>query len=402
MFGVGKERSTSQKKSSRNIGFTPKLETLENREVMSGMGLSPSTILHIWRPSPGWSLINSLPDTPVRTSALNDYQRDGYLCNDMLDIFSQGSSGYTNLTWTEYSSFQTLVNNSGTVGMPIYVENLAYKAITTANDELKADLKSLYLDKVSQTVINYFIAHETLNLARDLHYEVNDFFLGKDHPYATYVSNGQTMTATYTQVNLPLFSASGPRYQDVAQGSVGDCWLMASLAEVADRQPSIIQDMFIDNGDGTFTAHLYAGGSGWDYLTVDNYLPNGGNLFDHPQGNLWAALAEKAYVQENGTGLVGSSNKGVDSYQALSGGWPQWAINAITCLSANSYSSMTGVAAAWQRGDLVVLCTGSSPASSSVVPDHCYALAAITPSALALPRSDSTRCSTRGGSTAAR
>jgi hypothetical protein len=376
MFGFSNKPVGTQKHTIRKCAFVPKIEALESREVMSTLGtIQPSIIVHIWRPSSGWILINSLPDTPVRTAALADYGRDGYLSrNDMLDVFSQGSSGYTNLTPTEFSSLQTLVNNAGTVGMPLYVQNLTYKAVNGAHDQLQADLKSLYLDHVSQTVINYFISHENFELARDLRDQVNIDLLGHNHPYATYTNgNGQTVSATYTQVNLPLFSAGGPTYQDVAQGSVGDCWLMSSLAEVAARNPAIIQNMFIDNGDGTFTVQLYAGGPGWDYLTVDKYLPNGGSVFDHPQGNLWAALAEKAYAQENGTGLIGSSNKGVESYQALNGGWPSWALSAITCLSPTSIS-MSNVATAWQAGSFVVLCTPGSPASSAIVPDHCYAM----------------------------
>ena len=52
-----------------------------------------------------------------------------------------------------------------------------------------------------------------------------------DHPAAA---------AAYTPVSGSLFGADGPSYLDVHQGDVGDCWLMASLAEVAARDPADI------------------------------------------------------------------------------------------------------------------------------------------------------------------
>ena len=56
-----------------------------------------------------------------------------------------------------------------------------------------------------------------------------------DHPAAA---------TAYSPVSGSLFGANGPSYLDVQQGHVGDCWLMASLAEVAARDPSDIQNMF--------------------------------------------------------------------------------------------------------------------------------------------------------------
>ena len=63
-----------------------------------------------------------------------------------------------------------------------------------------------------------------------------------DHPAAD---------TAYSPVSGSLFGANGPSYLDVHQGAVGDCWLMASLAEVAARNPSDIQNMFTDLGSTT-------------------------------------------------------------------------------------------------------------------------------------------------------
>jgi len=43
---------------------------------------------------------------------------------------------------------------------------------------------------------------------------------------------------------LPLYGPSrGPRYEDVRQINLGDCWLMAALASVANTQPDTIREM---------------------------------------------------------------------------------------------------------------------------------------------------------------
>jgi hypothetical protein len=197
-----------------------------------------------------------------------------------------------------------------------------------------------------------------------------------DHPLAA---------TAYTPVYGTLFGAGGPSYLDVQQGAVGDCWLEASLAEVAARNPADIQNMFsyagttVENGT---TVSLYyvrffdsSGYSHW--FLVDTELPSGGGYYDHPaNGVLWVALAEKAYAQANAAGVVTTSYAYSDSYGALNGGWPDWALQAITGYSAGRYSiNPSDVASAWNAGELVVLCT-NSPSSSLIVPSHCYALVA--------------------------
>src|SRR5579862_1819590 len=68
--------------------------------------------------------------------------------------------------------------------------------------------------------------------------ELNEFvdkcFLGMDHPVAS---------GNYTNVVGNLFVNGTPSYLNVHQGQVGDCWLLASLAEVAAREPSVIKNM---------------------------------------------------------------------------------------------------------------------------------------------------------------
>ena len=139
--------------------------------------------------------------------------------------------------------------------------------------------------------------------------------------------------------SAPLFNSGGPSYLDVSQGALGDCWLMASLAEVAARAPQDIRNMFtydgtiVDSGAtvGLYTVRFFNTSGSPVYIQVDTELPSGGEYYDHVDNALgtsalWVALAEKAYAVANGLGYVTSSNENQDSFDALNDGWPSWAL----------------------------------------------------------------------------
>ncbi len=198
---------------------------------------------------------------------------------------------------------------------------------------------------------------------------------GVNHPAAA---------TAYKPVNGSLFGPNGPSYLDVQQGYVGDCWLVASLAEVAARDPEDIVNMFtpfgttVENGStvSVYAVRLFNSAGVAEYFTVDTELPSRGNYYDRPaDGVLWVALAEKAYAEANGFGMVTTGCEGRDSYNALSGGYPSWALQAITGQSASDVSiNPTDIAAAWNAGQLIVLCTTWAPADPNIVGDHAYAL----------------------------
>ncbi len=194
----------------------------------------------------------------------------------------------------------------------------------------------------------------------------------------------------------PLFKNGGPSSLDVAQGTdpstVGDCWLEASLAEVAARDPQDIRNMFtydgttVDNGAtvGLYTVRFFNTSGSAVYVKVDTEFPSGGDYYDHVRNDLgtqvlWVALAEKAYAVANGQGYVTTANQYQDSYNALFGGWPSWALPAITGKPAGNYSiNSTNLASDWNSGDLIELVT-SSPRSSYLFPNHVYALVGYNP-----------------------
>ncbi|MGO8745309.1 MAG: fibronectin type III domain-containing protein [Thermoguttaceae bacterium] len=199
------------------------------------------------------------------------------------------------------------------------------------------------------------------------------------------VVNHPTAATAYTPVSGSLFGPGGPSYLDVQQGAASDCWLMASLAEVAARDPQAIENMFTSEGtameNGTlvnlYRVRFFNNSGVAEYVTVDNELPSGGTYYDHipANGALWAALAEKAYAQANAAGYVSTLDEGDDSYNALNGAYPSYALRAITGEPASDLSiNPANVTSAWYDGQFIVLGSNLKPANSDIVGNHCYAV----------------------------
>jgi len=108
---------------------------------------------------------------------------------------------------------------------------------------------------------------------------------------------------------------------DVKQGALGDCYLIAGMAAVARADPKLIEKLIKDNGDGTYDVSLYIRPHRRGYprrvtKTVDSRLAvkySGKPLYagagDKEDGKveLWSALIEKTVAQHK------------DSYDSISG-----------------------------------------------------------------------------------
>ncbi|MBL8952319.1 MAG: hypothetical protein JNK82_16185 [Myxococcaceae bacterium] len=135
-----------------------------------------------------------------------------------------------------------------------------------------------------------------------------------------------SQTTPLEKSSAPVF-VDGPSADDVTQGALGDCYLLASLAALAQTDPEAVRNMVRDNHDGTFTVTFYErsvldrlmGRFAKVEVTVDaDFYTNGSGTpyyaKETPDGEKWVALVEKAYAQHwggyddiGGGGLLGGA-----------------------------------------------------------------------------------------------
>jgi hypothetical protein len=320
----------------------------------------------------------------VADSLLN---RDHYLSrSDMIQIFREAKyeDGQTGtVTIAQITDFRTLVSNATLLGMPDYVRVLSNKV---ANGDLaNANYQGTALGNLSPSTTG-----------GQLEELIGKWFLGTDHPQAA-------AGLVYLPSHGSLFGSGGPSAQDVLQGASSDCYLLAPLAETALRDPNVIRNMFIDNGDGTYTVRFYNNGVA-DYVTVDRYLPfenpwwaflygnpfhyaSGGHTAGDDRNILWVALAEKAYAQLSESGWNWRPNS--NAYSSLDWGDPAPVLAQITGHSVSwdtpadlhwhiwTISKMPTFVNEFNAGDLITLfATGNT---TSFVANHVYALCGYDP-----------------------
>jgi len=91
---------------------------------------------------------------------------------------------------------------------------------------------------------------------------------------------------------------------DIAQGILGDCWLLAAMAGVAEFEGAIF-NLFQEKNktaDGKYTINIFNPNVGqWDCVTIDDMVPchpNGEPLMTKPQDHeMWVLLLEKAFAK---------------------------------------------------------------------------------------------------------
>jgi Ca2+-binding RTX toxin-like protein len=95
----------------------------------------------------------------------------------------------------------------------------------------------------------------------------------------------------------PLFADDGPTLDDVDQGSLGDCWLLAAMGAAAAQTPNAVYQLVADLGDGTYAVALDN-----DFYRVDADLPcKSGDTTPRfgglgADGSTWVPIVEKAFT----------------------------------------------------------------------------------------------------------
>jgi hypothetical protein len=90
---------------------------------------------------------------------------------------------------------------------------------------------------------------------------------------------------------------------DVSQGSINDCWYVASLNALAQANPQFIQDGIRQNPNGTVNVRIWDQDGNYRWVTVTPELPvdaNGMPVSAYGNGETWPAYYEKAFAQVYG------------------------------------------------------------------------------------------------------
>jgi hypothetical protein len=160
---------------------------------------------------------------------------------------------------------------------------------------------------------------------------------------------------------------------------------MASFAEIALKQPGIIQGSFTDNGlvaENGVQVHVWTyefyNGSTPEYMTLNNYFPSNSGVFMYADfcqtiantsNVLWAPLMEKAYAVIEG-----------GSYASLNGGMAQSVLPMETGGSpdtSNPFRSESAFIAAIQSPS-TLLTMASWSTNYGFIADHDYAVISVT------------------------
>jgi hypothetical protein len=267
----------------------------------------------------------------------------------------------------EMNDLKSLVANSSYLGMSADVADLANKVINGDSANATYQGKSLGNLKAGSTAIQL----------TDLE---DKWFLGTDLP-------GIDSGLHYQQASGTLFGSGGPKITDIVQGGLDDCYFLAGLGETVLHSPSTIQNMFINNGDGTFTIKFLNNGKA-DYVTVNLQLPaspdgtfayaNVGGSLSSTSNVLWVALAEKGYAELAASGWSRGASE-ANAYSSISLGWEGDVVNQVagkseaTTKMANTSAVQNALITVAGNGTWVGLESNARPASN-IVPNHVYVL----------------------------
>ena len=276
---------------------------------------------------------NPAPQNQLRNAAISNlvstFYADSQLSRtEVIQVLrSAGNDGAVDQS--ELDDLRFIVSGNSDYAMPVYVRELAKDVVNSnpANRSFKGQAAGNLAVGSTSTLLN--------NL-------VDKWFLGADEPALT--SSG----LSYQTVVGNLFNGT-PSRNDAKQGQLGDCYFIAALSAIADKNPEAVRNLFIDNGDGTYSVRYYDASMKADYVTVNRRLPaysNGrlaysgyGQSVSSTATTLWIALAEKAYAQWNETGNEGRD--GTNRYSAIEGGWMSYVNAQVLGYSSSNYAFAT-------------------------------------------------------------
>lgn len=105
-----------------------------------------------------------------------------------------------------------------------------------------------------------------------------------------------------------MAGTNGFEYEDISQGMIGDCYLLAGLAGLQEEYPEIADKIVLTedvNENGIYAVQLFVMGYRTVY-TVDDYFPVSwwddlGAAKISEDGGIWAPIVEKGVAKMYGT-----------------------------------------------------------------------------------------------------
>jgi hypothetical protein len=166
---------------------------------------------------------------------------------------------------------------------------------------------------------------------------------------------------------------------DINQGSVGDCYFLATLQSLAYEQPAKLQEYAVDLGDGTYAVEFNRGGNNPTYLRVDGDFAGGGwggVAYAHPQwggGAIWATVFEKAYA---------FYRYGQNTYSSLNYGWTGAVFYDLGVPVTSFYSGTSNLfnvlTTALANHKAVAAITNTSISNAPIIGSHAYSVVATS------------------------
>jgi hypothetical protein len=293
--------------------------------------------------SPSWiaTLQNSLIRTDMTAASAGGTVSETGMAKLFTDLAAQLTSSHTKLSASEFSDLKIIAND-------LNVGETASPYITYITDALvlgnAADANWTGGNATASTLGDLTIGSTATQLSE----LTGKWFLGTDLPSdAIYMTGYSPFVVSYSANTAPLYNSGGPSIHDVNQGDLGDCFLMASLAEVASQNPSLITSMITANGNNTYGVQFVVNGAA-EYVTVSNTLADGGTVFNSGTA-IWASLIEQAYAQLQAGGVVtGNTPNYGNSWSTIgNGGYPEYALAEIT--GATKITDFCADGPSWQQ-----------------------------------------------------
>jgi Calpain family cysteine protease len=333
------------------------------------------------------SFLDELHNARIRTDVADELgANDSLDYHGMLHVLRDAARG--GMTDGKFGTLETLVslmNAPDGISTSAYVQHISESLID--GDPANAtwtggEAKPKDLGDLSAT-----------STQADVHELTGKWFLGTDLPS---IGSTGSIDAKYDVHDGPLFAAHGvPSYLDVNQGDLGDCWFLATLAEVALQDPSAIESMITNNHNGTYGVRFFVDGEA-EYVTVNRALPTASEPLDWANGSkllfangadgqpLWAELVEKAFAQLNAEpdAIHGKElDDAINAYKGISDGHPRDALVEITGQDSDTFgpaklvSDAAEIGTAFDSGEEAELFLGDLPEgyhSHDLVGNHVF------------------------------